>query len=719
MLYNKDFLLKLDKQKNKTIYGRVTALNYQENPIETIEGRLTQGSVNVDGASAVRRTCSLTLVAQDFSYHDYYWGLNTKFKLEVGLENTVDSSQPDIVWFKLGMYLITSCNTSNSTNNFTISLQGKDKMCQLNGDVGGHFMQTVVLDTIEEETSDGNVKIRKIPIPEIIRNLLHTYGGEPYHNIIINDLDDIALELLEYRYDVPMYLYRETDSPIYNNVTLDGGTACEVDGSTTTLSGLDATQLEMLVDPLSGSSEPAIIKIEGAKYHVAKIEYGQTAGYRQTELTYPKELIASIGETITGKLDVLKNMLGEYEYFYDVDGRFVFQKKQAFINTIWTPESNSKEAAEYAESLATASNYTYIFSEGELISAFNNNPNLLNLRNDYSIWGERETVSGVKIPIHLRYAIDRKPQEYHPIMVTEADVAAYNQKYGTALQPQIDTECVYARDSDWREIIYLMASDYYKYNFLDDFELRVIEANKNNSEEWRYSTGRTGYEQYYSDIQGYWRDLYNGEMEVQVAGQNVYGENSDEPINASITSPRVENNYYIEGEHAGWNVNVYEHPELLNFWFDFLDTEGELSQFSVQKIGARTKPINDADIKSIYFRETPDIIFKKPNETSEGGSNYKYIQANNSMMTSMFSISSQGLSAKDKLDELIYNHSYCIESATINSIPIYYLEPNTRICVYDSKTDLNGDYIISKMTIPLTYNGMMSITATRAAETLW
>ena len=84
----------------------------------------------------------------------------------------------------------------------------------------------------------------------------------------------------------------------------------------------------------------------------------------------------------------------------------------------------------------------------------------------------------------------------------------------------------------------------------------------------------------------------------------------------------------------------------------------------------------------------------------------------------MFSISAQGKSAKDRLDELLYQHSYCIESATITSIPIYYLEPNTRVYLEDNDTSLFGDYIISKMTIPLSYNGTMSITATKAAENI-
>ena len=63
MLYDKEFLLKLDKSRNKTIYARITALNFNELPIETIEGRITGGSINIDGASSVRRTCSLTMVA--------------------------------------------------------------------------------------------------------------------------------------------------------------------------------------------------------------------------------------------------------------------------------------------------------------------------------------------------------------------------------------------------------------------------------------------------------------------------------------------------------------------------------------------------------------------------------------------------------------------------------------------------------------------------------
>jgi hypothetical protein len=122
MLYNKEFLRQLDSYKNKIIYARITALNLHDYPIETIEGRITQGSINLDGTSAVRRTCSLTMVTQSFDYSNYIWSLKTKFKLEVGVSNEINSQYPEIIWFPQGIYFISSFNTSRSTNSFTITI---------------------------------------------------------------------------------------------------------------------------------------------------------------------------------------------------------------------------------------------------------------------------------------------------------------------------------------------------------------------------------------------------------------------------------------------------------------------------------------------------------------------------------------------------------------------------------------------------------------------
>jgi hypothetical protein len=71
----------------------------------------------------------------------------------------------------------------------------------------------------------------------------------------------LGLELLEYRYDIPMYLYREVGTSDFKNVTLNGNTPCTVlgtNGRETTLSGLnpDNDELDLLVDPLTGSTAP-------------------------------------------------------------------------------------------------------------------------------------------------------------------------------------------------------------------------------------------------------------------------------------------------------------------------------------------------------------------------------------------------------------------------------------------------------------------------------
>jgi hypothetical protein len=60
------------------------------------------------------------------------------------------------------------------------------------------------------------------------------------------------------------------------------------------------------------------------EYHIARIDYGDVAGYHGTDLIFAGDLILNAGETLVALLDKIKNMLGEFEYFYDVNGRFIF-----------------------------------------------------------------------------------------------------------------------------------------------------------------------------------------------------------------------------------------------------------------------------------------------------------------------------------------------------------------------------------------------------------
>lgn len=852
-LADKDFLRELDQNREREVFAKIVSLDYDENPIEEITGRVSSGTVSIDGSSSVRRSCSLSLIAQELNIHDFYWGLTTKFKLYSGLKNNINSKYPDIIWFPLGMFVISSFNTSQDTNSYTVSIQGKDKMCLLNGTLGGTVMSLTAdfgTETVEDES--GESYKQDLPIKNIIREVVHEYAREPYHNIIINDLDTYGLELMEYRGSSPMYiLINQADEAVNIKMDLsmdnmylgkykDGQYIWSIkpgiflDKPETMIDGYSlVTIYDTRLESLDVEQHPDRISIfYGGKdnsgndsyYTVMKAEYGSSVGYKVTELTYSGDLIAQVGSPVTtAVLDKIVSMLGDFEYFYDLQGRFIFQRKKTYINTSWNNiRSDSENKQVYVESAAYTSEVTYSFENSSLITSFQNSPDFDNLRNDYSIWGTKTTVSGNETPIHLRYALDKKPIRY---INYEGDIYSTNE----------DNELFIGQiHCDWRELIYQMASDYMKHNKDDDF---TIQIGKNNPD--YYPDGYTGYEVYYTDVYSFWRELYNPDYEstysiCYVTKSNYEQAMKDKKVEYywydqctdktayipendyfykdaygifqkvhSMTAEKLKNNssyyytlikcdetmpyvnnrdYYTKSEgdyvtlknykdlgtsinNIGWNINVIKLPQQLNFWFDFLDTEGELDQYSVRNIGTRPKAENDSDVKAIYFRDIPTILFlgiedtkaqlkrdlkinyvnyglTKPQvETMSDKQLEDYIIKNNLIskliakqkdempgyafiqlpdyLENLFTISTQGKCAKDSLDSWLYNYTYCTETVSLTSIPIYYLEPNTRVYIHDNNSGIDGEYIVDRISLPLQYSGTMNISATKAAERIY
>lgn len=708
-----EFLTELDKQKSRETYARITALTWDENPIEYIEGKITGGSINLDGTSAIRRTCSLNLVAYDINLDNFYYGLNSKINIEIGIKNIINTDYPDIIWFPQGIYVLTSFNSSVSLNAYNISLSAKDKMCLLNGDISGILNSPIdfgVEEYYDKETE--TTTYTHIPVKDIILNAVHVYGGEPLHNIIISDLDDYGYELLEYRGDEDSYMYliRSKDTDFYTNMTMRGDQPCQFfqdkikdengvwqeiekkEWKDTKFADLEADGglYDKRIDDIIVLQGSTIrLTEDGDHYSLHRIASGETVGYRLTELTYAGDLIAKVGETLTSILDKIKNMLGNFEYFYDIDGRFIFQKKKNNLYNNWNPLQKTEEGTWVNPNEEPLS---YTFYDSFLFTQISQNPALNNLKNDFSIWGERESISGTKVSVHFRYALDRKPTKYVSIEVTEEEAAAAAEKYGIIVKHQKSDEYIASDTLDWRELIYQMALDYYAYNRLDDFLLKIAEKNPED-----YPTGYTGYEQYYIDMQGFWRQLYDPDPE------------EDEKEN------------YDSVTH--WHLNVKDNPAMLNFWFDFLGEGTVMDKYLVPTIGTRAKAVNDKDVSAIYFKETPDVLFLTNEEYTKMGieafqTGYTYIRINNTL-DNFFKISSQGKSAHDVLEQLLYENTVCTETITITSLPIYYLQPNIRIGIKDSISNIDGEYIISRISLPLTYNGTMSITATKAADTIY
>ena len=62
-------------------------------------------------------------------------------------------------------------------------------------------------------------------------------------------------------------------------------------------------------------------------------------------------------------------MLGEFEYFYDLDGRFVFQRKKNYINSIFNNITQDGDDM-WVENSAYSDQFIYRFEGGNLISSY-------------------------------------------------------------------------------------------------------------------------------------------------------------------------------------------------------------------------------------------------------------------------------------------------------------------------------------------------------------
>lgn len=177
----------------------------------------------------------------------------------------------------------------------------------------------------------------------------------------------------------------------------------------------------------------------------------------------------------------------------------------------------------------------------------------------------------------------------------------------------------------------------------------------------------------------------------------------------------------FSNKYMYWNKDIIENPQTLNFWLEFLDSPGsELGQYSIPLVGDRSKADNDTAVTSIYFRETPQVIFYSDADSVDTTAKTGYTYVNiPEAVENYFTISSQGKSAKDVIDENLYNYGYCVEEISFVTIPIYYLEPNEWISIYDKDSHIEGEYVIRQMTVQLAFNGTMSVNATKLPRRLY
>lgn len=624
-LNDMDFLTQLDKLHMRVQYAKIILLSFKdEEPIKEIQGSITSGNLSVNGSSAIRRTINLTMLASidnsNLEDIDNEISINKKIKVLIGYDNPLKSykNYGDIIWFPCGLFVLSSANISRSTSGWNISITGKDKMCLLDGTAGGTLPASITFHESLVQLDNGDVEIQYPTIFQIIYEAVNHWGGEAIENIIITDIDEEIKMLVRYMGDKPVYFSNDYQS----------------------------------------------LSFEAQEDYPHMFSYGQDAGYKYTDFTYPGELVLNAGDTVVTLLDKIVSTLGNYEYFYNIDGKFVFQEIKNYLNTGSPLLELSPE--DYVRSYNNAK-FLYSLTDLDTTTAITRNPKYDNVKNDFYVWGKRKTSTGVEVSIRYHLAIDDKP---------DIDLAMQNMWE--------------VKDKKSNLIVR------YDFNTLDDYSVDdyTVTLVGTPCDEWREELYRRAlnaqvsnsvYDNYYdSELIAEWRNLYN-------------------PMNKNWDATNH------------WNPDVFNDPGSINFWLDFIDTSSALGKYSIKNIGRRTKVVNNNDIKTVYNSEVPDVVFIEGLDQDlivkyQGIGQRFFILTNE--YYDMFSISTTGTSCFDQIREMMYQNLCYNTTISLTCLPKYYIEPNNIIRVEDKDSNIYGNYQITQYSLPLTYNSTMSITAT-------
>lgn len=407
-----DFLKEIDNLVVQERYVKITLLDYKtEKELDSIEGEISDGSLTKDGSSAARCSCSLSCSVDGYAYDIYdiksKYSINKKIFVEIGIANDTNKhKEVPIVWFPQGVMIITDFSISSSAGGaISIQLKFKDKICLLDGTVGGMFPATTRFDILTELV-DGEAVNKKVPVYQIIQEAVNHFGGESISNILIEDIPDKARRALKWTSATPLWVLSRQE---------------------TSESGYQTTNYYAYRQDDFGS-------IDSGNWDGQCFRAGYDVGFVYEDFIYDKELTFNAGGTVVQLLDAIKNWLGNFEYFYDEYGVFHFREVKNYLNTsVSTYEWTKNFTDEDYIYNPVNSGVTYDFTDGVNLISMSATPQYQNIKNDYVIIGKNKAAGGSTDVIY-HFVIDEKPviteEGYSDILLyTDSSIGRYALAY--------------------------------------------------------------------------------------------------------------------------------------------------------------------------------------------------------------------------------------------------------------------------------------------------
>jgi hypothetical protein len=244
-----------------------------------------------------------------------------------------------------------------------------------------------------------------------------------------------------------------------------------------------------------------------------------------------------------------------------------------------------------------------------------------------------------------------------------------------------------------------MAMDYYDLGNTDKYFLAL-----GNSNQWLKGKSSTGYEPYYTDIMGFWPDLYRNSFTVSYTYT---------PADEAKAIPEKEE--YKTDWLIGWNMDMLNYPEELPFWLEFIDYGEIFDKFNISKIGRRSLVKNDSKVKMVLDPVIPPLLLYYDNNSPE---HPEYTSIKADTIKYCIGTAPYPKSAQSVMDYELSQGTVYARSLNLSMVPNYSYDVNKTIKINNDKSQINGEFVVSRLSYPLNFNGMMSLQANELSQGL-
>jgi hypothetical protein len=161
------------------------------------------------------------------------------------------------------------------------------------------------------------------------------------------------------------------------------------------------------------------------------------------------------------------------------------------------------------------------------------------------------------------------------------------------------------------------------------------------------------------------------------------------------------------------------------YYLDFIEpVASPLGKYSVQKIGRRTHVTVNDKINCLFQPEIPNIVFinlDEPIETreklkKESEENYQPWTQVRGELYSALATGGYHNGAFDQIKYDLYNCTNYRKTISMTALPIYWIEPNSRVKIHESTTNTYGDYMISNINYNFGPNSTMTVACSEVFE---